>query len=168
MTPASLLLSAVTAERLAELWLARRNTSALLASGAREYAPRHYRAIVLLHFLWLATLWIFGWARPLRWIWLVAFLVFQALRAWVLVTLGHRWTTRIIVLPNAPLVAKGPYRLISHPNYLAVAGEIATLPLCLDLPWHTLLFSAANAVILTIRIRAEEAALVGLRHVEHA
>ena len=81
---------------------------------------------------------------------------------WVLLTLGRRWTTRIIVLPGAPLVASGPYRLSSsHPNYLVVVAEIAVLPLCFGLPWYALAFSAANAVVLTIRIRAETAALAG-------
>ena len=80
-----------------------------------------------------------------------------------LTTLGRRWTMRIIVLPGAPLVTTGPYRFLPHPNYLAVIGEIAALPLCLGLPWYALVFSAANAAILTIRIRAENGALVGLR-----
>jgi methyltransferase len=166
--PALLLLGAVTIERLMELWLARRNTSALLARGACEFAPRHYPAIVLLHALWLASLWFFGWAHPLSSIWLAIFLALQGLRVWILVTLGPRWTTRIIVLPGAPLVANGPYRFLSHPNYLVVIGEIAALPLCLGLPWHALVFSIANAGILSLRVRAENAALIGLRNVERA
>jgi methyltransferase len=165
VTPAVLLLALVTAERLAELWLARRNTAALLAKGAFEVAPGHYPLIVLLHTLWLLGLWLIGWAHPLNRSWLVVFLALQVLRAWVLLTLGRRWTTRIIVLPDAPLVAHGPYRLLSHPNYVVVICEIAVLPLCLGLPWHALVFSAANAGILAIRIRAENAALVGLRDV---
>jgi methyltransferase len=166
--PALLLLGAVTIERLMELWLARRNTSALLARGACEFAPRHYPAIVLLHALWLVSLWFFGWAHPLSSIWLMIFLALQGLRIWILVTLGPRWTTRIIVLPGAPLVANGPYRFLSHPNYLVVIGEIAALPLCLGLPWHALVFSIANAGILSLRVRAENAALIGLRNVERA
>jgi methyltransferase len=168
VTPAVLLLGAVAAERLAELWLARRNTAALLAKGACEFAPRHYPAIVLFHALWLASLWFFGWANPLSSIWLAIFLALQVLRIWILTTLGPRWTTRIIVLPGAPLVASGPYRFLSHPNYFVVIGEIAVLPLCLGLPWLALVFSAANAVLLSIRIRAENTALIGSRHVEHA
>ena len=128
MTPAVFLLALVTAERLGELCLARRNTKALLASGAFEVAPRHYPLIVSLHALWLAGLWVFGWANPINLPWLVIFLALQALRGWVLATLGRRWTTRIIILPGAPLVATGPYRLLSHPNYLVVIGEIAVLP----------------------------------------
>jgi len=168
VTPAVLLLGAVTAERLVELWLARRNTATLLAKGAREFAPRHYPAIVLMHALWLASLWLFGWAHPLSSIWLTVFLALQVMRVWILATLGPRWTTRIIVLPGAPLVANGPYRFLSHPNYLVVIGEIAALPLCLGLPWLGLIFSTANAAILSIRVRAENAALMGSRYVEHA
>jgi methyltransferase len=164
MTPAVLLLALVTAERLAELWFARRNTAALLANGAVEAAPGHYPLIVLLHSLWLAGLWFFGWASPLNWGWLMVFLALQVLRVWVLATLGRRWTTRIIVLPGAALVTTGPYRFLTHPNYLVVIGEIAALPLCLGLPWYALVFSAANGAILTIRIRAENGALVGPRN----
>ena len=164
MTLAALLLALVTIERLAELWLARRNTKALLARGSVEVAAEHYPLIVLLHTLWLAGLWWLGWQNPLNMVWLVVFLALQVLRVWVLMTLGRRWTTRIIVLPDTPLIATGPYRYLSHPNYVVVIGEIAVLPLCLGLPWYALAFSVANAVILTIRIRAENAALRGLRH----
>jgi methyltransferase len=160
MNPAIVLLSAVTAERLAELYWARRNTATLLAQGASEFAPGHYPAIVLLHALWLASLWIFGWVRSLNPVWLVVFLALQVLRLWTLTTLGRRWTTRIIVLPGAPLVANGPYRFMAHPNYLVVIGEIAALPLCFGLPWLSLVFSIANAGLLSLRIRAENAALI--------
>ena len=146
VTPAAVLLALVTVERLAELWLARRNTAALLAKGAVEVAAGHYPLIVAAACCsGCPGLWIFGWARPVSLPWLAVFLVLQLLRVWVLLTLGRRWTTRIIVLPGAPLVASGPYRYVSHPNYLVVVGEIAVLPLCLGLPWFALLFSAANA-----------------------
>ena len=163
MTPAALLLALVTLERLAELWLARRNTKALMANGAVEVAPGHYPLIVLLHAVWLAGLWLLGWQQSVGIVWLVIFLLLQVLRVWVLATLGPRWTTRIIVQPGLPLVATGPYRLLSHPNYVVVVGEIAVLPLCLGLPWYALVFSIANAAVLTIRIRAENAALTGVR-----
>lgn len=163
MTPAAVLLTLVTVERLAELWLARRNTADLLSRGAFEVGAGHYPLIVLLHALWLSGLWLLAWARPIEPGWLGIFLVLQLLRGWVLLTLGRRWTTRIIVLPGAPLVATGPYRYFSHPNYLVVIAEIAVLPLCFGLPWYALAFSAANAVVLTIRIRAEAAALAGAR-----
>lgn len=161
MTPAILLLAFVTAERLAELVLARRNTQALLAQGAVEHAPGHYPLIVLLHAAWLIGLWVFGIDQPVSPFWLAVFMLLQAARIWVLATLGPRWTTRIIVLPGAALVAKGPYRFVSHPNYLVVIGEIAVLPLCFGLWWFAVIFSLLNAAVLTIRIRAEAAALAG-------
>ena len=164
MTLAAIILFLVTAERLGELWLARRNTAALLKQGAVEVAPQHYMLIVLLHGFWLAGLWLLGWDQPVNLAWLFVFLVLQILRVWVLATLGPRWTTRIIVQPGTPLVARGPYKWISHPNYVVVIGEIAVLPLCLGLPWYALAFSLANAAVLTIRIRAENAALAGTRH----
>jgi methyltransferase len=159
VTPATILLTLVTLERLGELWLARRNTAALLAAGGREVAPGHYPLIVALHAAWLGGLWLFARDQPLQFAWLSVFLVLQVLRAWVLLTLGRRWTTRIIILPGAPLVRRGPYRFLSHPNYLVVAGEIAVLPLCLGWPSYALAFSLANALVLAIRIRAENAAL---------
>jgi methyltransferase len=159
MTGAVLLLAFVTAERLAELWLARRNTQRLLERGAVEMAAGHYPLIVALHTLWLGGLWILGSGNPVIVGWLGAFLVLQVMRAWILVSLGRRWTTRIVILPGAPLVTSGPYRFVSHPNYAVVIGEIAVLPLALGLPWFALVFSIANAIILAIRIRAENNAL---------
>jgi methyltransferase len=163
VTQAVVLLAFVTAERLGELWLARRNTMALLASGAREVAPGHYPLIVALHTVWLAGLWVFGRSGAFDPGWLAIFLGLQVLRFWILMTLGRRWTTRIIVLPGAKLVTEGPYRFTTHPNYLVVVGEIAVLPLCLGLPWYALAFSAANAAVLSIRIRAENASLHATR-----
>lgn len=164
MIPAVVLLALVTAERLAELWLARRHTTGLLMRGAIEVGAAHYPLIVGLHALWLAGLWWFGWDRPLDAAWLAIFIGLQGLRGWVLLTLGRRWTTRIIVVPGERLVTGGPYRFMAHPNYLVVVGEIAVLPLCLGLPWFALAFSAANAAILAVRIRAESAALMGAHH----
>lgn len=163
MSAAAVLLALVTAERLGELWLARRNTAALLAQGAVEIAPGHYPVIVALHAAWLAGLWLLGWSNPVETGWLAAFVGLQGLRVWVLATLGRRWTTRIVVLPDAPLVTTGPYRWTAHPNYLVVVGEIAVLPLCLGLPWYALVFSLANAAVLAVRLKAENAALSGLR-----
>ena len=159
MTATVVLLALVTLERLGELWLARRNTVALLALGAHEVAPGHYPAIVALHATWIGGLWVLGWNRPIEWGWLAVFLALQLLRAWVLLTLKGRWTTRIVILPGAPLVTTGPYRFVAHPNYLIVIGEFAALPLCLGLPWFALLFSLANGAVLTVRIRAEARAL---------
>jgi len=165
LNAAQIILALVTIERLAELWLARRNTSALLRQGAFEVAAGHYGLIVVLHVLWLAGLWWFGWAQAVNGFWLAVFLVLQLGRIWVLSTLGRRWTTRIIILPNAPLIGSGPYRYVSHPNYLVVIGEIAVLPLALDLPVLAVAFSLANAIVLFIRVRAESSALREIGHV---
>ena len=167
MTFAAIILLLVTAERLGELWLARRITTALLKQGAFEVAPQHHTLIVLLHGFWLAGLWVLGWDKPVNLVWLTGFLILQVLRIWVLATLGRRWTTRIIVLKSLPLVTTGPYRWLTHPNYVVVVGEIAVLPLCLGLPWYALAFSLANAAVLTVRIRAENAALLHQRNLGH-
>lgn len=159
MTLATLILALVTAERLAELWLAKRNTAALMARGAVEVAADHYPLIVALHAAWLATLWLLGAGAVVHLGWLSLFAVLQLARVWVLATLGPRWTTRIIILPGAPLVTSGPYRWLSHPNYAVVVAEIAVLPLCLGLPVVALVFSLANAAVLTLRIASENAAL---------
>ena len=163
MTGAVLLLSVVTLERVAELWLARRNTAALMARGATEVAAGHYPLIVALHALWLGSRWYFGTGQQVHPGWLAVFLILQLGRIWVLGTLKDRWTTRIIVLPGETLVASGPYRWVSHPNYVVVVGEIAVLPLCLGLPVLALVFTIANAAVLWVRITAENAALRGTR-----
>ncbi len=162
MIGAIALLGFVTAERLAELWLARRNTARLLKRGAVEFSSRHYPLIVALHAVWLGGLWLVAWDRPLQWGWLTLFAGLQVLRLWVLATLGERWTTRIIILPRAPLVNSGPYRFLKHPNYVVVIGEIAVLPLVFALPWYGLVFSVLNAAVLFIRIKAESTALKGV------
>ncbi|MGC8535979.1 MAG: isoprenylcysteine carboxyl methyltransferase family protein [Rhizomicrobium sp.] len=154
-------LSVVTAERVAELFLARYNTARLLSRGAKEFAPAHYPLIVGLHIAWLGGLWLLAWDRPVCWVWLTLFAILQVLRVWVLVTMGDRWTTRIVVLPGAALVKSGPYRVIRHPNYVVVIGEIAVLPLAFGLIWYALVFSVLNAMVLSVRIAAENAALAG-------
>jgi methyltransferase len=153
------ILGLVTLERIAELWLARSNTQRLLAEGAREHAPGHYPPIVAVHAAWLASLWWLALARPIDGFWLALFVLIEIGRIWVLVSLGKRWTTRIVVLPDAPLVRCGPYRFVNHPNYVVVVAEIAVLPLVFGLWEISLLFSVLNAVLLTLRIRAENRAL---------
>lgn len=161
MWPSIALLAFVTAQRLSELVIARRNTMALFARGAREIAPDHYPYMVALHTGWLGGLWMLAAGQPIQLFWFGLFMLLQVLRLWVLATLGPRWTTRIIILPGAPLVEGGPYRFFKHPNYMIVTGEIAALPLALGMPLYALVFSLLNAIILTIRIRAENAALKG-------
>jgi len=159
MSAAVVILLLVTAQRLGELVLANRNTRALKAAGAREFGARHYPLIVALHAAWLIGLWWLAWERPVQWSWIAVFVVLQALRVWVIASLGHRWTTRIIVPPGAPMVRWGPYRFLPHPNYLVVVGEIAVLPLVFGLPMFAVVFSLLNAAVLTLRIRAENRAL---------
>lgn len=159
MTLNIVILSLVTLERLFELALARRNTLRLLNDGAHEHAPGHYPLIVGVHALWLASLWWLAPLRPIDGFWLGFFLLLELGRVWVLTTLGRRWTTRIIVLPHAPLVRQGPYRLVNHPNYWVVIGEIAVLPLVFGLWQVSLLFTLLNAAVLTVRIRSENKAL---------
>ena len=133
MTPAAFVLALVTLQRFGELWLAQRNTRRLLARGAYEIGAGHYPLIVAVHAAWLGSLWLLAWNAPVDLSWLSVYVVLQALRGWVLATLGSRWTTRIIVLRDAPLVRTGPYRFLSHPNYVVVAAEIAVLPLVFGL-----------------------------------
>jgi len=161
MTPAGLILALVTAQRLGELALARRNTRRLRARGAVETGAWHYPLIVALHAAWLAGLWVLAWSHPVSLGWLGVYLVLQLLRAWTLVSLGGRWTTRILTLPGEPPVRRGPYRFLAHPNYWVVAGEIAVLPLVFGMPVYAAVFSLLNAAVLQIRIRAEEGALRG-------
>jgi methyltransferase len=163
VTSAELILGVVTLQRVGELFLSRYNTHRLLARGAVEIAPRHYPLIVAVHAAWLVSLWVFGHDQPVNIPALLLYLVLQGFRFWVMRTLGSRWTTRIIVLPEQPLVSAGPYRFLSHPNYAVVTGEMALLPLVLSLPVLATVFTILNAAVLAIRIRAENHALAESR-----
>jgi methyltransferase len=156
---ASVILALVTLQRLGELVLSRRNTERLLAQGAVEIGANHYPLIVLVHAGWLTALWIWGRNQDVNLAALAGFLVLQGLRVWILAALGPRWTTRIVVLPGAPLIASGPYRYFPHPNYAVVLGEIALLPLALHLPRLALIFTLVNLAVLALRIRVENRAL---------
>ena len=160
MPEGALLLAFVTLQRLAELGLARRNTRRLLAAGGVELGRAHYPLIVALHAAWLGGLWVLAYGRTVDPVYLAAFILLQFARAWVIASLGRRWTTRIIILPGEPLIATGPYRYFSHPNYAVVAAEIAVLPLALHLPVVAALFTLLNAAALVIRVRAETRALL--------
>ena len=159
MTLNLVILALVTLQRLGELWLSARNTRRLLAKGAREHAPGHYPLIVALHAAWLACLWWLAPQRPVDGFWLAVFVLIEIARIWVLASLGPRWTTRIIILPESPLVRAGPYRWVNHPNYLVVIAEIAVLPLVFGQWLVALLFSLLNAAVLAVRIREENRAL---------
>lgn len=153
-------LAAVAAQRLWELRLADRNTKRLLAEGAVEVGAAHYPLFILLHASWLAAIAIVTpWTMvPNLW-WLGLYIVLQFGRLWVIATLGRFWTTRIITLPAAPLVRRGPYRFLRHPNYLVASLEIAVLPLAFGQVWIALVWSVANALLVGWRIRIEDRAL---------
>ena len=157
--PAYLILALVTLQRLGELVLAERNTRRLCAKGAHEVGRGHYGFVVAVHAGWLAALWLLGPGPPIHILPLILFIALQAARLWVIASLGERWTTRIIVLPQAPLVRHGPYRWVDHPNYLIVIGEIALLPLVFGLPAVAIIFSVLNGIVLWVRIREENKAL---------
>ena len=160
------LLLFVTLQRLAELIHARRNTSRLLAEGAVEIGAAHYPLLVLLHAAWLASLWIWLAAARVEFSALAAgaYILVQIFRIWVMASLGRYWTTRILVPRETPLVQRGPYRFVKHPNYLVVAAEIALLPLALGAWPLAAVFSLLNAAAVGWRIHVEETSLALRRH----
>ncbi len=153
------------AERLVELVLSRRNADWAFARGGVETGQRHYRFMVVFHTLFLAAcvaeVFLLDRPFPGAWGWaaLGGAVVAQGLRYWAIATLGPRWNSRIIVVPGLPPVTGGPYRFLRHPNYVAVVLELACVPLIHGGWWTALFFSAGNAALLYVRIRAEEAAL---------
>lgn len=160
ITPLYIVLALVALQRLAELAWSARNTRRLLARGAVEIGRRHYPLFVLLHASWLIAIAVTVPADTApSWPLLGVFIVLQGLRIWVVATLGPWWTTRIITLPDAPLVRGGPFRLLKHPNYAVVAAEIAVLPLAFGAWQIAVIWSIANALLLRHRIRVEETAL---------
>ncbi|MFD7003695.1 isoprenylcysteine carboxyl methyltransferase family protein [Streptomyces mirabilis] len=160
-----LLVAAVAVERVAELVVARRNERWSTARGAIVAGQGHYPAMVALHTGLLvgcpAEVWLADrpYVPTLAWPMLAALAAAQALRWWCIATLGPRWNTRVIVVPGLPLVTSGPYRLLRHPNYVAVVAEGVALPL-VHTAWVTaVVFTALNAALLTVRIRCENRAL---------
>lgn len=150
----------VAAQRLGELVLAQRNTRRLLRQGGQEVGAGHYPLFVALHGLWLLLVFALVPATaPVSAPLLAIFAALQALRVWIVLSLGPYWTTRIVTVPGAPLVRRGPYRYLRHPNYVVVTGEIAVLPLIFGAREIALVFSILNAALLWHRIRIENAAL---------
>jgi methyltransferase len=160
VTWASFIVVLVALVRGLELLHARRNERRLLAEGAIEAGRAHYPLVIGLHLAWLLMLAV---AAPnvtaLRWPWLALFLFLQPMRLWIFASLGRFWTTRVITLPGQPLIRRGPYRLVRHPNYLIVELEVVSLPLAFGLDRAALLFGLANAAILLWRIRVEDRVL---------
>lgn len=168
MTWYVVLVAAVALERVAELVVSRRNAAWSLQRGGVEYGARHYPAMVVLHTALLAAclLEVLALGRPfvpaLGWAMLLVVVASQGLRWWCITTLGHQWNTRVIVVPSLRLVARGPYRRLRHPNYVAVVAEGIALPL-VHSAWVTAVcFTALNAVLLRVRISTENAALASI------
>ena len=150
----------VALQRLAEVGYARRNARHLLAAGGVEHGAGHYPLFVALHGAWLVALFVLVPAdAPANWGLLGLYGLLQLGRLWVIASLGRRWTTRVIVVPGARLVTRGPYRFLRHPNYLIVALEIPVLPLAFGAWQIALVFGLANLALLAHRIRVEARAL---------
>lgn len=155
----------VAAQRLVELVVSRRNQRRLVERGGRLVEDDGFGLIAAIHVLWFPAmlaehLWA-PWAGAFAGTWplLGAYVAAEALRLWAIGTLGDRWTTRVVVLPDADLVDGGPYRWLDHPNYVAVSIELALLPLAFALPVTALAATVANAVALRRRVTIETEAL---------
>lgn len=159
------LLALVGAERVFELVLSRRHAHATMARGGIEYGQRHFRVMSLMHSAFFAACLceVIVLRRPfvaaLGWPMLACVIAAQALRYWAISSLGDRWNVRVIVVPGEPAVRRGPYRFLRHPNYVAVGVELLALPLVHSAYVTAIAFSAANVVMLAVRIRCEEQAL---------
>jgi methyltransferase len=161
----TVLVGLVGLERLAELAVSKRNAAWSFERGGFETGRGHYPVLVVLHTGLLIGMLVEAWAlRPDVPLALAAPMVVlavasQALRWWCIATLGRRWNTRVIVVPHLPLVRSGPYRLLRHPNYVAVVVEGVALPL-VHAAWLTAaVFTVANAAVLSVRLRVENTAL---------
>jgi len=164
----TLLIAAVGLERIAELVVSKRNAAWSFARGGVESGQRHYLVMVVLHTGLLVGALVEVWLRQpafepvLGWTMFALVLAAQALRWWCITTLGHQWNTRVIVVPGLRRVTGGPYRFMSHPNYVAVVVEGFALPL-VHSAWITaVVFTLCNAVLLWVRIRVENQALSAL------
>jgi methyltransferase len=161
----TVLVCLVGLERLAELVVSTRNAAWSFTQGGVESGRGHYPVMVLLHSGFLVAMLVEAWVRRpdvaplLAWSMLALVLASQALRWWCIATLGRRWNTRVIIVPGLAPVASGPYRLLPHPNYVAVVVEGFALPLVHEAWLTALVFTLANAALLVVRIRVENAAL---------
>jgi methyltransferase len=159
------LVMAVGLERVAELAVSTRHAAWAFARGGVERGRSHYPVMVVAHAGLLAGALAEAWLAPrtfvpaLGWSMLALVVASQALRWWCIASLGDQWNTRVIVVPGLPLVRRGPYGLLPHPNYVAVVVEGLALPL-VHTSWLTaVVFTVANAALLRVRIRVEDEAL---------
>jgi methyltransferase len=159
-------------QRLAEVKIAKKNEKTLRSKGAVEAGSSHYKWMVTMHasfFLFLFTEVMFFNAISPTW-WMIPFVLFliaQVIRVWAITSLGVFWNTKIILLPGAEVVAKGPYRFIRHPNYLVVTLELLVIPLIFGAYVTALIFTILNILMLRVRITAEEKALMELTDYEN-
>jgi methyltransferase len=164
-----LMLLILAAQRIIELFISKRNEAWLKAQGGYEVGAEHYKYMVLLHATWFISMIAEHYLRktalsPIWHVWLSVILLAQIGRYMVITTLGKFWNTRIIVVPHAPLIRRGLYRVVKHPNYWIVGTEIAVFPLLYELYITSLLYTILNAIMLTVRIRVEENALAEKDH----
>lgn len=160
MTLASIILLFVALQRGSELIYSARNTARIRNSGGIEFGRGHYPFMVVLHAGWLFAIAVGVTRDPVvRLFPLTIFAALQILRVWVIATLGPFWTTRVLTLPGEPLVRRGPYRYLRHPNYLIVIGEIAALPLVFGQVANSVIFSILNLAMIAWRVRIENAVL---------
>ncbi|MBT2649328.1 isoprenylcysteine carboxyl methyltransferase [Bacillus sp. ISL-34] len=151
-------------QRLVELYIAKQNEKQLKSAGAVEYGESHYRWMVLMHLSFFIVLIceVVVLERDMSglWpIWLSLFLIAQSARIWVIRSLGKHWNTKIIVVPDADVVIKGPYKYFKHPNYIIVATEILVISLLFNAYYTAIIFSLLNVWMMTVRIPLEEKAL---------
>ena len=160
VSPLYLIVGFLVFQRLVELSIARRNHRTLVAKGAIEFGRRHYPVLVAVHAGWLlALLGTIDPQTPVSIPLLAVFVMLECGRVWVVVTLGSRWTTRVMVVPGAKRIRSGPYRYVDHPNYLIVCGEIAVVPLMFGAWTLAVIASALNLLALRTRIQVENKAL---------
>jgi methyltransferase len=160
-------------QRLAEVKIAKKNEETLRTKGAVEAGGSHYKWMVMMHVSFFIALFleviVFGASSP-NW-WIVPFVLFlaaQIVRVWAITSLGVYWNTKIILLPGAKVVAKGPYRFIRHPNYLVVSLELLVIPLIFGAYITAILFTLLNILMLRVRIPEEEKALMELTDYENS
>lgn len=161
----------VIVQRLIELYIARKNEQWMKEKGAIEFGREHYRRMVLLHVSFFVSIIseVLLFTRGLSSIWqvlLVLFVLTQLGRIWALTSLGRFWNTKIIVLPGARVIKKGPYKYVKHPNYVIVALEIIIISLLFNAFITGVLFTFLNAWMMSVRIPEEENALKTLTNYE--
>ncbi|GLB57922.1 isoprenylcysteine carboxyl methyltransferase family protein [Cytobacillus sp. NCCP-133] len=168
-----LFIAIIIVQRAAELMVAKSNEKWMKSQGALEFGQGHYKWIVFIHTMFLISciLEVFILEKSLSPFWpffLCLFVVAQAERIWAISSLGRFWNTKIIVLPGANVIRKGPYRFFKHPNYMIVAAEFLVIPLLFKAHLTAIVFTIVNSIILSIRIPAEEKALKELTEYEKA